>query len=582
MSRKMSIDRFFREIAKKHREPFRKQDWEAMHELLQAEGLSKPSEISYGQRHKFVLRTFTSVAALFLCLIPTYLLREDTSLNKQAIVWEEQSINTEGPKVATPQNVENNNSELNPEVLSSEEYSSTSFPQNVDKSKAQVLSLPTLSKEDKKLSPDPSKKSLSPVRIAQTERIPNANQRKKAAPSSEMIFPKPLHTFAYTELEPRPDLSVLKILNSQPVSYGIPSGIRGLGRGEAQFGLFPPLTSQGLLGERQRAKLSLHLISGKSYSNHGFALAGLSNRSDSANAGLQISGGVNKVQGIQSGVQMGGLANQAGSFERGLQIAGLINISDLQEPSSDLDKPKVKNTFQIAGVSNMSPHGELNAQVAGLSNSASTIKGLQVASVLNKTQVVKGAQISAGVNVARKVEGVQIGLINVADSVDGVQIGLFSYVKSDPYIRLEFWGSEALHSNIGLKVGRQQFYNIFAMGSQIEQNRFRWAIGYGFGTETRFNPSTFLNTDLIAFHVNEDRGFTKQLNLLTTLKFSLGKRFGKRFAIFGGPSINTLFSDFRNENNQIGSRIAPWIIFQDFTGGTKVQMWVGFNLGLKL
>ncbi|NJO02426.1 MAG: hypothetical protein HC880_12725 [Bacteroidia bacterium] len=238
--------------------------------------------------------------------------------------------------------------------------------------------------------------------------------------------------------------------------------------------------------------------------------------------------------------------------------------------------------WEIAGVGSVVKDYVWGVQSAGLFNIAREVQGLQISGGINVAEEVEGVQVGGLVNVAKRVKGFQIGLINITDSIKGVPIGLLSFVEQNGYRHLEFWGGETLHSNIGIKIGVKKFYNMLAVGTNYAGQNFRWGIGYGIGTQMDLNPRSFLNIELLSYHINESESFTKQLNLLNQLRFNLGKQVGNHFGLFVGPSINVLVSNFKNDNNTVGSRIAPWTFYQGSIEGTSVRMWLGFNFGMRL
>lgn len=99
----------------------------------------------------------------------------------------------------------------------------------------------------------------------------------------------------------------------------------------------------------------------------------------------------------------------------------------------------------------------------------------------------------------------------MADSVSGASIGLLSFVKNG-YRRLEVWGAEALYGNVGFKMGTRKFYNILATGVQPLSDYYRWAVGYGIGTEQPLSRGLVLNLDAVSYHVNENEAWTNRLN----------------------------------------------------------------------
>ncbi|MEO1654328.1 MAG: hypothetical protein AAFU64_12355, partial [Bacteroidota bacterium] len=355
-----------------------------------------------------------------------------------------------------------------------------------------------------------------------------------------------------------------------------------------QISFVAPLGNQGLKGLQQEHQYSLNVLVGKSAALKGLEVGGLGNIESDYVEGAQFAGLFNLVGGNQKGLQAAGLFNVVGKTTQGSQLAGLINLAgvDLRKKQKDslpVVHPKSRFSSQLAGFINADLQNKQNLQVAGFMNVAQEVEGVQASGFMNVSERVKGTQISGFLNLAQYVEGSQVGLFNVSDSIKGVPIGLLSIVRKNGFRHMEFWGNEAFHANLGLKIGVRQFYNIFVLGSNYTPNSFRWGLGYGFGTQLNLRPQTFMNVDLIAYHVNEDRKVTRVLNLLNTLKVTIGRRIGRHFSIFGGPSFNALVSDFKNSDNSIGSQIAPWTFYETSSQrrGTNVKLWFGVNLGVR-
>lgn len=303
----------------------------------------------------------------------------------------------------------------------------------------------------------------------------------------------------------------------------------------------------------------------------GAQLAGFHNYASDTLKGMQAAGFNNVLKGSMQGTQLAGFANVATKKSVGFQGAGFVNTV----------RGNLTGT-QAAGFCNVATDTIIGGQAAGYVNYAKQVRGPQVSGFVNVASGgVDGVQISGFVNYATSVKGIQIGFLNLADTVDGVSIGFLSLVRKG-YHKFELKTSETLHLMGNFKTGTHRFYNIFSAGVNFG-SRLRWAYGYGAGTYVPFSEKLGLNVDVTAYHINEEEAWTDELNLLNRLDADMVFRFGKNFELAVGPSMNVLVSHyFDNENNQLGSDIAPYSFYNRTTnGGTNIKMWVGGNLAVR-
>ena len=276
------------------------------------------------------------------------------------------------------------------------------------------------------------------------------------------------------------------------------------------------------------------------------------------------------VQNIALGFSLAGLVN-TGKNVNAVQIAGLMNVS--------------KRRFagvQIAGIGNNVGRDGNGVQIAGIYNVNVGEARTQISSIANHAGDVKGSQISAIFNKAKKVDGVQIGLINVCDTTSGGSIGLINIVKRG-YNRFEIAGGLTLGPQASLKFGSYKFYNIIQGSRKISEPV--WSIGYGIGTTAPIGERILLNFELIASHVNESTGWTKQLNLLNQFRTAVEVRLGRRFSLFGGPNLSVMVSNLYDpDTGKYGSSVVPYVMYENEKTGTNdtdVKMWIGFNIGAR-
>ncbi|MDF9794808.1 hypothetical protein OKW21_000071 [Catalinimonas alkaloidigena] len=373
-----------------------------------------------------------------------------------------------------------------------------------------------------------------------------------------------------------------------------------------QFGLIYPLSTNGTQAGKYVNEFSLNLLVGYAAGLDGVEFSGFGNIENDFVRGAQFAGFFNVVKNDVDGAQFAGFANVNGGNMKGGQFAGFINTaagevegiqaSGFMNMSTGYTKGAQLSGFmnvvtdnaqalQAAGFGNFTSGDMSGGQLSGFIN-YSHDANVQLAGFMNVASGdVEGFQGSGFINLARNVKGAQLGVFNVADSVDGIPIGFLSIVRKNGYRRLEVWGSETLHANVGFKIGVEKFYNIFAFGSQFAAESLRWGFGYGVGTQLNLSSRDHLNIDLMSFQVEEDgdRVFENtELNLLNTLRIAYNHQFSEHFGIFVAPTFNVMVSQRRNDiDGSIGTDLAPWTVFDRTYSGTNLQMWPGFHLGLR-
>lgn len=250
---------------------------------------------------------------------------------------------------------------------------------------------------------------------------------------------------------------------------------------------------------------------------------------------------------------LGGYSRATNVFEFG----GLYNINR-----------QYTKGFQFAGLTNFTGEGRNSVQVAGLSN------------IARKGRV--GFQLGGILNVAKKV-GTQVGLINIADSVGGASIGLINIVKKNGKQEFEVGLSDAVNTYASFKLGTDRLYTIFSTGiNYLYGEETQYAVGLGFGTEIKLKNDYATQFELIGYGLTEGEQFTNDINLLTQFKVTASKEFGAGFKVFAGPVFNLTVSRYKDEeNNLIGSNLAPYTLFESEEGNTNLKGWVGFTLGLR-
>jgi hypothetical protein len=355
-----------------------------------------------------------------------------------------------------------------------------------------------------------------------------------------------------------------------------------------QISFVQPLSTNGTQGGKYINHVSINIVSGYAGGVDGAEFGGVVNMDKGDVNGAQFAGFLNQVGGTITGAQFAGFANIVQKPVNGAQFAGFANIT----------RGGVSNGGQFAGFANIArgpvsaaqaagflnvAHGDVQGfQAAGFANIVKgDVRAAQLSGFINTAKQVNGTQIAGFINIARKLNGFQLGVINIADSVDGVQIGLLNFVKHG-YYRFEVWGSETMYANAAFKMGSRYFHNIFAVGYRPEGGRNYLAYGYGFGSELAASRNVSLNLDLIAWHVNVDKPWTDELNMLNQFRALVGFRVAGRTQLFLGPTFNVYVSNvYDPEKGRYGIPLTPWKVYDHTSGRTNVVMWPGFNAGIR-
>lgn len=153
-------------------------------------------------------------------------------------------------------------------------------------------------------------------------------------------------------------------------------------------------------------------------------------------------------------------------------------------------------------------------------------------------------------------------------------------LQSPDYQHLEIYAGESFQTNLALKVGKGQLYNILAVGYQFTGGG-RWGFGYGFGKEIRRQGRNVVNLELVGYYIKENTMATP-LNILAQTKLQFNRRFTPHVAGFVSLNANALISDNRNEDLVNSAGIPNWMVLHTFLGGTSVKLWSGINLGVQV
>lgn len=299
-----------------------------------------------------------------------------------------------------------------------------------------------------------------------------------------------------------------------------------------------------------------------------FQFAGVTNVNLKGSQIFQGAGVINFTMGTSNVIQAAGVANYSEELE-GAQLSGVGNFA-----------LKDVRGVQAAGVGNIAKSIE-GAQVAGVGNISKSVNGAQLAGIANGAINVRGVQVAAIGNIAKRVDGFQIGMVNLADTVEnGIPIGMLSIARNG-FHEFELGFSEGLNTYAALKLGVDQFYNIFTIGTQFFGD-FRWGVGYGIGTHLANKTDLKVNLEAISYQINEGTEWTDAYNGLQQLKLTFAGGKNEHVKFFAGPSFNLMTSQYVKEDGRIGSDFPPYHFTNSMSGNTNLKFWIGFNAGIKL
>jgi len=352
-----------------------------------------------------------------------------------------------------------------------------------------------------------------------------------------------------------------------------------------------PMSTNGMDSWETTNKFSLNIFAGYSGGLQGFEAGGFANILKYDMKGAQMAGFSNVVLGNASGAQFSGFTNYVGkSYTKGAQFSGFANV--INSSSEVIQASAFNNTVvgklkgvQIAGFTNYA-QGLSGSQLAGFANiNTSDVSGAQLAGFGNlSTGNVKGVQIAGFFNIAKKVKGTQIaGFFNYAESLeDGIAIGFLSFIR-DGYHTVEVGGNESFYATASYKTGTRKFYNILSLGGSLRNDVLIWAYGYGIGTTLPISPKWDVQVEGLAYQVNEDEWHSDELNLLNKLNLTASYKLSDYISIYGGPTMNLLVSQRRDaEGNFTKSAVVPWSIFDKSYTDSRIIMYPGFTVGIRL
>lgn len=304
----------------------------------------------------------------------------------------------------------------------------------------------------------------------------------------------------------------------------------------------------------------------------GLQFAGLGNVSEGYVQGLQFAGLANVgVEGIQ-GLQFAGIANIAGRDIQGIQGAGILNAG-----TGDIQG------IMMSGIGNFSTGYAQGILMSGILNIANEIQGISMSGILNVATDMQGIQLAGVANIAQRAEGVQIGLVNIGEDFEGVPVGLIS-LYGNGRKNVDVWVSDGGFTNVGLKLGTMDIYNMISFGyNSLLNDKDLWSFGWSIGAHTpleeawdneRFRGYFRMRDFSIQSFQDEDDDIWK--SSMYSFRYLLGKEVGNGFGIYAGPSLNLLVKDEEDQRDY------TWYsIFDANRGDRDFKFWIGLSAGIQ-
>jgi hypothetical protein len=348
---------------------------------------------------------------------------------------------------------------------------------------------------------------------------------------------------------------------------------------------------------------------------HGLQLAGLSNTVWDTLSGAQVAGGVNVVKRGMTGTQVAGAVNVTLGDLDGVQVAGGVNLAHgvvhRSQVAGALNYAKGVEGGQVAGAVNVSLGPVRGGQVGFAANYAPSVSGGQVSFGMNVVpgevsggQVgfgmnyahhVSGGQFTFGANIvpgtveggqvgvlnfAMKAVGGQVGILNLSDTVSGGAVGILT-ISRKGYHRFDLVYNDVFPLSLQVRTGTRVFHNILGYSPALRSDG-RWGFLYGIGFEPRVSERGFVNIDLTAEQVVEQREWVDAVNILGRLAPNFGQLYAGRITVTAGPVLNVLVSDLRDpDTGAYISTLPP--SDPAFTGSVdvwRISGWLGWKAGV--
>jgi hypothetical protein len=246
------------------------------------------------------------------------------------------------------------------------------------------------------------------------------------------------------------------------------------------------------------------------------------------------------------------------------------------------------------------------------------LHGLQSAAGLNLAEEAEGLQLSGGANVARDVRGAQIGVINAAQTAAGLRLGVVNvghdtggfslgvinvaaHEDGESFALLNFvgngihdltlFGTDALLSNVGLKLGGRHLYTSFTFSYQpgddvvagpvrIESSSRRWGYGGGLGWRqpVGLGRLTSIDIEAVTNTVSPTLESSGSGVMLNTARATLNVALTPNVSLLFGAGLNVMVG---TDNRDFSGALSGWgPTYHD--GTTTVRLYPGLLLGMQV
>jgi hypothetical protein len=324
---------------------------------------------------------------------------------------------------------------------------------------------------------------------------------------------------------------------------------------------------------------------------NGAQFAGIFNSVGGKMKFLQMAGIINMNRDSVDGYQLAGMINLNGNSASKFSVAGLLNLT--YRDSRGIHLAGIGNGTigkqegpHIAGLFNFATRDVYPVQLAGLTNfTIGNVRGAQVSGLLNFTaKEISGAQVSGLLNYATRVKGSQVGLVNITDSIHGIPFGFLSFVLKG-YHKIEISADEIFYTNVALRTGVRQFYNILTVGAKpntFKQEETFWTFGYGIGTAPKLSRTLSLNIDLTANQVVYGKSI-EAINMINKVYLGLEVQAFRYVGVTFGVTLNGYITDTTYDKYQpLFTDYTPHIITdKTYSNDINMKMWWGGKIGLR-
>ncbi len=335
------------------------------------------------------------------------------------------------------------------------------------------------------------------------------------------------------------------------------------------------------------------LINANKYYASGVQIAGIGNYSGKLTSGVQLAGIANYSGNGMQGIQFSGIGNWASSDMQGLQFSGIFNLSGgniqgLQTAGAfNIAKDDIQGLL-VSGVSNIAGGDIQGLLLGGLANIAQQdMQGIIASGGINYAKTFQGISLSS-VNISQDFQGIQLGMANIVDDGQGIQAGLVNYGNKFEGVpvglisyygngrkNIDLWTTETGFTNVGVKLGTEQVYNMLSVGFNPIISRDVWQIGWSIGRLHEYEKYDLYSD--FSFHKINEGGWTNDINSIFKYRLLFGKELNKHFKVYGGPTLNMLISRLEESDDY-----APYRLFDIKAKGRQYVFWLGATLGIEL